>query len=147
MANQRNKISVLLIVFAMIWARVIAQESDDCTNVLISMLPCMNYITDNSSPEFSGCCTQLSTVVDKKPECLCQVLNGGGSNLGLNINQTQASTLTTACKVQTPPANRCKGRGSASQGGSNDATSTNMAAPISFLFLFIASYASIINVA
>lgn len=95
-----------LVVLAMIWVGVTAQESDDCTNVLVSMLPCMNYITGNSSPQFSGCCTQLSTVVDKKPECLCQVLNGGDSN----INQTQASALTTACKVQTPPASRCNGK-------------------------------------
>jgi len=38
------------------------------------------------------------------------------------------------------------GRGSASQGGSNDATSTNMAAPFSLFFFFIVSYASIINI-
>nr|XP_009791425.1 PREDICTED: non-specific lipid-transfer protein-like protein At2g13820 [Nicotiana sylvestris]XP_016503015.1 PREDICTED: non-specific lipid-transfer protein-like protein At2g13820 [Nicotiana tabacum] len=151
MASQRNERGAVLIVLAMIWAGVTAQESDDCTNVLVSMVPCMTYITWNSSPQFSGCCTQLSTVVDKKPECFCQVLNGGDSNMGLNINQTQASALTTACKVQTPPASRCNGHGSnsvpPSQGGSNDATSTNMAAPLSLCFLFIASYASIINMA
>lgn len=105
MASQRNEMGATLVVLAMIWVGVTAQESDDCTNVLVSMLPCMNYITGNSSPQFSGCCTQLSTVVDKKPECLCQVLNGGDSN----INQTQASALTTACKVQTPPASRYTG--------------------------------------
>nr|XP_016464115.1 PREDICTED: non-specific lipid-transfer protein-like protein At2g13820 [Nicotiana tabacum]XP_033515652.1 non-specific lipid-transfer protein-like protein At2g13820 isoform X2 [Nicotiana tomentosiformis] len=146
MASQRNEMGATLVVLAMIWVGVTAQESDDCTNVLVSMLPCMNYITGNSSPQFSGCCTQLSTVVDKKPECLCQVLNGGDSN----INQTQASALTTACKVQTPPASRCNGGSNSvpsSQGGSNDATSTNMAAPLSLCFLFIASYASIINMA
>ncbi|XP_055829674.1 non-specific lipid transfer protein GPI-anchored 5-like [Solanum dulcamara] len=145
MAHQRYEMSLALIVFTVIWTRVIAQESDDCTNVLVSMSPCLNYITDSSSPQFSGCCTQLSTVVAKKPECLCQVLNGGDSNLGLNINQTQALAFTTACKVQTPPASRCNGRGSSSQGGSNDAISTNMAALFSLFFLFIASYASIIN--
>ncbi|KAK4718596.1 hypothetical protein R3W88_016934 [Solanum pinnatisectum] len=140
MADQRYEMSLALIVFAVIWAGVIAQESNDCTNVLVSMSPCLNYYADSSSPQFSGCCTQLSTVVDEKPECLCRVLNGGDSDLGLNINQTQASTLTTACKVQTPPASRCNGRGSASQGGSSDATSTNMAALFSFFFLFIASF-------
>ncbi|MCD7466099.1 hypothetical protein HAX54_002498 [Datura stramonium] len=145
MAHQRNEMSVALIVFAVFWAGVIAVESDNCTNVLISMSPCLEYITDSSSPQFSGCCMQLSTAVDNKPECLCQVLNGGGdSNLGLNISQTQVSALTTAFKVQTPPASRCNGRGSASQGGSNRATSTNMAAPFSLFSLFIAS---IINLA
>ncbi|WMV34192.1 hypothetical protein MTR67_027577 [Solanum verrucosum] len=146
MADQRYEMSLALIVFAVIWAGVIAQESNDCTNVLVSMSPCLNYYADSSSPQLLGCCMQLSTVVDKKPECLCQVLNGGDSDLGLNINKTQASALTTACKVQTPPASRCNGRGSASQGGSNDATSTNMAAPFSLFFFFIVSYASIINI-
>lgn len=137
--------SLALIMFAVMWTGVIAQESDDCTNVVVSMSPCLNYITDSSSPQFSGCCTQLSTVVDKKPECLCQVLNGGDSDLGLNINQTRASALITACKVQTPPASRCNGRGSASQGGSSDATSTNMALLFSSFLLSVTSYALIIN--
>ncbi|XP_004241045.1 non-specific lipid transfer protein GPI-anchored 5-like [Solanum lycopersicum] len=142
MADHRYEMSLALIVFAVIWTGVIAQESDDCTNVWVSMSPCLNYYADSTSPQFSGCCTQLSTVVDEKSECLCQVLK----DLGLNINQTRLSALTTACKVQTPPASNCNGRGSASQGGPNDATSTNMAAPFSFFFLLIASYASIINI-
>ncbi|XP_015080052.1 non-specific lipid-transfer protein-like protein At2g13820 [Solanum pennellii] len=134
MADQRYEMSLALTVFAVIWTGVIAQESDDCTNVWVSMSPCLNYYAGSTSPQFSGCCTQLSTVVDEKSECLCQVLKGGNSDLGLNINQTRLSALTTACKVQTPPASSCNGRGSASQGGSNDATSTNMAAPFPFSF-------------
>ncbi|KAM3308856.1 non-specific lipid transfer protein GPI-anchored 5 [Capsicum chacoense] len=147
MADHRYEMSlaVIVIVFVVIWTGAIAQESNDCTNVLITMFPCLNYITDSSVLQISGCCTQLSTVVNEKPGCLCQVLNGDNSDLGLNINPSEASALTTACKVQTPSASRCNGRSPASKGGSNDAASTNMAAPLSFFFLFIASYASIIN--
>ncbi|OIS98587.1 PREDICTED: non-specific lipid-transfer protein-like protein At2g13820 isoform X1 [Nicotiana attenuata] len=169
MANLGSRMGLFAIVFTMIWAGVVAQSSDDCTNVLISMSPCLNYITGNSSVPSSGCCTQLSTVVKNKPECLCQVLSGGASNLGLNINQTQALALPTACKVQTPPLSQCNadspnsspagtpttpgsnsGRGSnavPSQDGSNDATSTKMAAPLFFFLLFIASYASTFTLA
>ncbi|KAF3657372.1 putative non-specific lipid-transfer protein-like protein-like [Capsicum annuum] len=139
---------------------VVAQSSDDCTNVLISMSPCLNYITGNSTAPSSGCCTQLGTVVKNNPSCLCQVLNGGASNLGLNINQTQALALPTACKVQTPPLSQCNanspnsspagtpttdtpGRGTnavpSPPDGSNDATSIKMAAPLFFFLLFIAS--------
>lgn len=110
MANLGSRMGLFAIVFTMIWAGVVAQSSDDCTNVLISLSPCLNYITGNSSVPSSGCCTQLSTVVKNKPECLCQVLSGGASNLGLNINQTQALALPTACKVQTPPLSQCNGK-------------------------------------
>ncbi|KAL6185763.1 hypothetical protein ACLB2K_041890 [Fragaria x ananassa] len=39
--------------------------------------------------------------------CLCQVLNGGGSSLGINVCKTQALTLPGACNVQTPPISQC----------------------------------------
>ncbi|MCD7447558.1 hypothetical protein HAX54_031587 [Datura stramonium] len=107
MANHGSRMGFFAIVITMICAGVVAQSSDDCTNVLISMSPCLNYITGNSSVPSSGCCTQLGTVVKNNPSCLCQVLSGGASNLGLNINQTQALALPTACKVQTPPLSQC----------------------------------------
>ncbi|KAL4349636.1 hypothetical protein AHAS_Ahas10G0061800 [Arachis hypogaea] len=48
---------------------------------------------------------------------LKSVLNGGGSNLGIPINQTLALSLPSACKVQTPPVSQCKGvNGGASSG-------------------------------
>ncbi|XP_060181407.1 non-specific lipid transfer protein GPI-anchored 5-like [Lycium barbarum] len=171
MAIQRSRMGILAIVCTMFLAGVVAQSSNDCTNVLISMSPCLNYITGNSSTPSSGCCTQLGTVVKNNPKCLCQVLNGGGSNLGLTINQTQALALPTVCKVQTPPLSQCNagspnssptgtadspttdasGRGSnavpSSQDGSNDADSIKMAAPLFFFILFIASYALTFNMA
>ncbi|CAN4092933.1 unnamed protein product [Withania somnifera] len=154
MANQGSKVAFSAIVIAMICAGVVAQSSNDCTNVLISLSPCLNYITGNSSAPSSGCCTQLDTVVKTNPSCLCQVLNGDASNLGLNINQTQALALPTACKVQTPPLSQCNadspnsppagtptndGSVPSPQDGSNDGNSMKMAAPLFFFLLFIAS--------
>lgn len=109
MAHQEVSMGLALILVTMLWYGATAQSSD-CTNVLISMSPCLNYISGNSSTPSSGCCTQLGTVVRSQPQCLCEVLNGGGSNLGLNINQTQALALPTACNVQTPPVSRCNGK-------------------------------------
>ncbi|KZV39801.1 non-specific lipid-transfer protein-like protein [Dorcoceras hygrometricum] len=97
-----------MILLPMLWSAILAQ-SNDCTKVIISMAPCLNYIPGNSSAPAVGCCTQLDTVVRTQPQCLCQVLNGGGSNMGLNSNHTQALDLPNACKVQTPPASRCNG--------------------------------------
>jgi len=96
---------LVLVVIGMLVAGAAAQSS--CTNVLVSLSPCLNYITGNSSTPSSGCCSQLATVVRSQPQCLCQVLGGGGSTLGININRTQALALPGACNVQTPPTSQC----------------------------------------
>lgn len=102
---------VVLVVVAMaaLWAGAGAQSSD-CSNVLISLSPCLNYITGNSSTPSSRCCSQLGSVVRSQPQCLCQVLNGGASALGINVNQTLALALPGACRLQTPPISRCNGQ-------------------------------------
>ncbi|KAL5702243.1 hypothetical protein ACHQM5_027483 [Ranunculus cassubicifolius] len=91
MALKMIEISLVTILIAILRTGVAAQ-STSCTNVLISMCmsPCQNYITGNSSSPYSSC-----------------MLNGGGSQLGLNINQTQALQLPSACNVQTPPVSQC----------------------------------------
>ncbi|PQQ11114.1 non-specific lipid-transfer protein-like protein [Prunus yedoensis var. nudiflora] len=102
---QRMAMSLVLVLVTMFLAKAAAQSS--CTNVIISMSPCLNYITGNSSTPSSGCCSQLASVVRSSPQCLCEVLNGGGSSLGINVNQTQALALPGACNVQTPPLSQC----------------------------------------
>ncbi|GKC65317.1 non-specific lipid-transfer protein-like protein, partial [Tanacetum coccineum] len=97
---------ILVVTMAALYGSAMAQSSG-CTNVLISLSPCLNYITGNTTTPSSSCCSQLSSVVTSQPQCLCQVLNGGGSSLGLNINQTQALALPAACNVQTPPTSQC----------------------------------------
>ena len=101
-------LTLVVVVVAMLSGGATAQS--DCTSVLISLSPCLNYITGNTSTPSSSCCTQLAIVVRSKPQCLCEVLNGGASSLGIDINQTQALALPGACNVQTPPASRCNGK-------------------------------------
>ncbi|KAI3511550.1 hypothetical protein L1887_18705 [Cichorium endivia] len=109
---------ILAITMAALYGGAMAQSSG-CTSVLISLSPCLNYISGNTSTPSSGCCSQLASVVQSQPQCLCQVLNGGGSSLGLSINQTQALALPNACNVQTPPTSRCN---AASPGNSPSGT-------------------------
>ncbi|GJR57272.1 non-specific lipid-transfer protein-like protein [Tanacetum coccineum] len=163
---------ILVVTMAALYGSAMAQSSG-CTNVLISLSPCLNYITGNTTTPSSSCCTQLSSVVTSQPQCLCQVLNGGGSSLGLNINQTQALALPAACNVQTPPTSQCNagsptnapsdttppgtaptsgspsGKGSepntvpSTDNGSSDATSTRFTT-ISLAFsLLVAAYAAV----
>nr|AFK42199.1 unknown [Lotus japonicus] len=111
----------LLVVVALCVSTTVAQsqspESSACTDVLISLSPCLDYIIGSASTPSSGCCSQLSFVVKSQPQCLCEVVNGGASSIAasLNINQTQALTLPSACNVQTPPiTTTCTGSASSS---------------------------------
>ncbi|XP_072957614.1 non-specific lipid transfer protein GPI-anchored 5-like [Typha angustifolia] len=82
-------------------------QTSNCTSAIISLAPCLNYITGNSSTPSSSCCSQLATVVQFEPLCLCPVLNGGLSSFGITVNQTLALALPGACKVSTPPVSEC----------------------------------------
>ncbi|KAK3190083.1 hypothetical protein Dsin_029644 [Dipteronia sinensis] len=105
MAKRAMATDLVLVLVTMFLAGATAQSS--CTNVLISLSPCLNYIQGNSSTPSSQCCSQLAIVVQSSPQCLCEVMNGGGSSLGIDVNQTQAMALPAACNVQTPPISGC----------------------------------------
>ncbi|KAA3454581.1 non-specific lipid-transfer protein-like protein isoform X1 [Gossypium australe] len=107
MANM--KIATCFIMVLMVMFSAGAKAQSGCTTVLISMSPCLNFITGNSSTPSQQCCTQLASVVRSSPQCLCEVLNGGGSSLGINVNRSQALALPGACNVQTPPISACNG--------------------------------------
>ncbi|PPD73281.1 hypothetical protein GOBAR_DD29788 [Gossypium barbadense] len=158
--NGATIIVATLMTAMCIWKGALAQSS--CTNVLTSMSPCLDYILGNSSIPSSSCCSQLANVVRSQPQCLCQVLNGGGSSLGINVNQTQAMALPTACNVETPPTSRCNasspsgspsgtpdsnspsGSGSktvpTTDDGTSAANSAKLSVPLLYFVLFIASW-------
>ncbi|KAG1347748.1 non-specific lipid transfer protein GPI-anchored 2 [Cocos nucifera] len=110
MAPTANKIGLALALMSMLLAHASAQSG--CTTVIVSLAPCLNYITGNSSTPSPSCCSQLASIVQSQPRCLCTVLNGGASSLGITINQTRALALPGACKVQTPPVSQCNAVGS-----------------------------------
>ncbi|XP_030545943.1 non-specific lipid transfer protein GPI-anchored 15-like [Rhodamnia argentea] len=84
-----------------------AQSTSGCTQVLMTLTPCLNYVTGNSSAPSSTCCSMLGSVVQSQPRCLCLLLNGASSSLGYNINRTLALALPDACNVNTPSASLC----------------------------------------
>ena len=85
-----------------------ASAQSGCTVALIGLYPCMNYISGSETAPTTSCCSQLSSVVQSQPECLCSAL-GGDSVGGMTINKTRALELPKACNVQTPPASKCNG--------------------------------------
>lgn len=107
MARKVFNMGLVLFLMAMMWTDTLAQPN--CMPTIVSLSPCLGFITGNSSTPSSSCCTQLASVVQTQAQCLCTVLNGG-PQLPLVINQTQALTLPGACKIQTPPPSQCKGK-------------------------------------
>ncbi|XP_074322147.1 non-specific lipid transfer protein GPI-anchored 26-like isoform X1 [Apium graveolens] len=155
MESHRFGFVIAFILLAVLWTTSTAQS--DCDNMVISMSPCLNYITTKTASPMPGCCTQLSSIIKLRPECLCQVLNGGAS-LGLSVNQTQAQALPTTCNVKTQDLSTCKADGpnrtparnpdstkdTPPGTGSSDGSLNNLAVPL-LLLIFVASYASIIT--
>ncbi|KAI3423237.1 AAI domain-containing protein [Psidium guajava] len=84
-----------------------AQSTSGCMQVLMTLTPCLNYVTGNSSSPSSTCCSMLGSVVQSQPRCLCLLLNGTASSLGYKVNQTLALALPGACNVNTPSASLC----------------------------------------
>ncbi|KAK9747742.1 hypothetical protein RND81_02G012600 [Saponaria officinalis] len=123
----KNVAIILITLSTMCYMSSVAQTgiSSSCTNVLVTLSPCLNYITGNSSAPGSSCCTQLATVVKSSPQCLCEVINSGGGSIAssLNINQTQALNLPNVCDVKTPPLSSCS-KASASSPSKSPATTS-----------------------
>lgn len=112
MAPKAINVSAILVIVLIILSANAAMAQSDCTNVLISMASCLNYVTGSSNTPSPSCCSALGNVVQTQPRCLCTIVNGGGGSLGVNINRTQALALPGACKVETPPISRCNGKAS-----------------------------------
>ncbi|KAL8129247.1 hypothetical protein V2J09_018402 [Rumex salicifolius] len=109
MARTGMAAALIVALMAAVWTVATGQPSSNCMNVIISMSPCLDYIMGNSTTPTTGCCTQLASVVQSEPKCLCQVINGGGdvASLGISINRTIALQLPSACNVHTPSISRC----------------------------------------
>ncbi|XP_076928088.1 non-specific lipid transfer protein GPI-anchored 26-like [Bidens hawaiensis] len=93
---------------AMVMLCGLAMAQQECTTALVSLSPCLGYVSGNSSTPSTSCCSQLANVVQSQPRCLCVFTgDGNGAPTGLNINQTLALALPGACNIQTPPVSRC----------------------------------------
>ncbi|CAL4936422.1 unnamed protein product [Urochloa decumbens] len=116
---------VAAVAAAALFASASAQSG--CTTTLISLYPCLNYISGNVSAPPTSCCSQLANVVQTSPQCLCAALSGDSSALsGVTIDKTRALKLPQACNVKTPPASKCN-----SAGGGNAPAAATPTAPSS----------------
>jgi len=105
MAQVKLTMGLFLVTLTLLYAGVTTQSN--CTDRLVSLIPCLDYVRGNSPTPNTWCCTHLDNVVKSQPECLCLIIGGKlGSSLG--INQTLALALPAACNVETPPVSECE---------------------------------------
>uniref|UniRef100_A0A0D9WW34 Bifunctional inhibitor/plant lipid transfer protein/seed storage helical domain-containing protein n=1 Tax=Leersia perrieri TaxID=77586 RepID=A0A0D9WW34_9ORYZ len=106
------RLALVVVAVALLAGGVTAQSpppsSSGCTQTLLSMSPCLNYLTGNETAPSASCCSKLGDVVKSQPECLCVALNADPASLGLSIDRARALGLPDACKVKTPSASNCK---------------------------------------
>ncbi|KVH94382.1 hypothetical protein Ccrd_003556 [Cynara cardunculus var. scolymus] len=140
-----KKFEAFGLIMVMLWGIAMAQSG--CTTALVSLSPCLSYVSGNSSAPSSTCCSQLANVVVSQPQCLCPFTgNGGGSPMGLNINQTLALALPGACNIVTPPISRCDESGTKTTPGTSVGTSggatKNLPFYATFVLFFVATFSS-----
>ncbi|KAF8780562.1 hypothetical protein HU200_001408 [Digitaria exilis] len=99
-------------------------SSSSCTSVLVSLSPCLNYISGNVSTPPASCCTQLGNVVKSNPACLCVALNADPASLGITVNRTLALGLPAACNVATPDVSNCSKGGAGAPASSPESGTT-----------------------
>ncbi|XP_074572162.1 non-specific lipid transfer protein GPI-anchored 26-like [Curcuma longa] len=105
--DRNQGVVVLVFIIMTTLVGIASAQSSGCTSAIISLAPCLNYITGNASTPSSSCCSQLASIVRSQPACLCSVLNGGASSFGVTVDRTRALAMPGACKVQTPPVSQC----------------------------------------
>ncbi|KAJ6790761.1 putative xylogen-like protein 11 [Iris pallida] len=88
---------------------MVPEDAPDCTSALLNMSSCLTYVEAGSktkAPE-KGCCSGLADLVNNSPVCLCQLLGGGASAYGIQIDTARALGMPAICKVDTPPVSLC----------------------------------------
>uniref|UniRef100_A0A0E0KK28 Bifunctional inhibitor/plant lipid transfer protein/seed storage helical domain-containing protein n=1 Tax=Oryza punctata TaxID=4537 RepID=A0A0E0KK28_ORYPU len=94
-----------------------------CMPELVSLSPCMGYMSGNATAPAPACCSALSGVLRSSPRCLCMVLGGTAASLGVAVDTARAALLPGACSVQAPPASQCNAVGAPVSSPANPTTS------------------------
>lgn len=108
MASNRYEAISIVLVIVMVTLSGGAMATTECRTAVVSLSPCLNYVSGNVSAPAHPCCAQLATVVKSHLLCLCSLVHGEMPS-GYKVNETLVLGLPVACNIQTPPASRCDG--------------------------------------
>nr|CAB3497895.1 unnamed protein product [Digitaria exilis] len=89
-----------------------AAAGSGCMPELVSLSPCMDYLSGNATTPDGPCCSALSGMLRSSPGCLCTVVLGATpASLGVVVDGARVTQLPAACKVQATPASQCNATG------------------------------------
>jgi hypothetical protein len=111
MAARKTGIAAVvgLAVALLTFSQATMAQSNGCSSAMMTLSPCMDFISSKSPEPGISCCSVLAGVVQSDPRCLCMILDGRAASLGMSINKTRALALPGVCKVQAPPVSQCTG--------------------------------------
>lgn len=78
MALRGVDMGVAMALVTMLWTGASAQMGR--MSAILSLSPCLSYVTGSSPTPSSSCCTQLAIVVSTQVQCLCTVLNSSSTS-------------------------------------------------------------------
>ncbi|PWA95067.1 plant lipid transfer protein/Par allergen [Artemisia annua] len=104
-----NRYEVFSIALVMVTLCGGAMVTTGCTIAIVSLSPCISYVTGNVSTPSQPCCAQLANVVQSEPLCFCALFSSGHTWTSSKVNKTVAKGLPKACNVTTNPLSRCNG--------------------------------------
>ncbi|PKA59485.1 Non-specific lipid-transfer protein-like protein [Apostasia shenzhenica] len=82
----------------------------ECSAATTELMECLSFVSSGSkaTKPSESCCTAVSTVAKKTPECLCAVAQEA-PGLGFPLNLTRVRELPHECKVPMPDEGNCSG--------------------------------------
>ncbi|CAD6256614.1 unnamed protein product [Miscanthus lutarioriparius] len=90
--------SLVVVLVALVFSRAAAQ-GNGCSSVMMTLSPCMDFISSKAPEPGISCCSVIAGVVQTDPRCLCMVLDGTATSFGISINQPRAMELPGVCKA------------------------------------------------
>lgn len=105
-SNRYEMFSIALVMVTLCGG---AMLTTGCTIAIVSLSPCISYVTGNVSTPSQPCCAQLANVVQSEPLCFCALFSSGHTWTSSKVNKTLAKGLPKACNVTTTPLSHCNG--------------------------------------
>ncbi|KAB1225826.1 Non-specific lipid transfer protein GPI-anchored 1 [Morella rubra] len=88
-----------------------ADLATKCSEDFDKVVKCLNFVTAKEATPTKDCCTSISEIRDKNPECLCffilQTRNGSEQIKNLGIQEARLLQLPTACSLKNASISNC----------------------------------------
>lgn len=98
------------VALAQVPASAPGPSESPCFNTLLSLSPCLDFITGTGKTPGKDCCSAFKSVMNSNELCLCDLFTSNNP-LGQPVDQKRAQAMSTACKVTTPPVSLCSAVG------------------------------------